>query len=469
MTPSRERFAIVVTPVLAMATFAVGLRVGAVGARYAALVYGAPPAATRAGLAWQIMTVREESGVREAVPLGGLRVRATAGGHVAEWTGPTNADGIAEAALDLPGVHAGDLVEMVVEGDGHQAPLARGAVRWQETAWAPRIADAPWVPASKQEGDLVIDVAVYGQKLAPGFAAGVWARVRDKKTGAPVPNVALQAEPEPGLEVALADATTCANGWAVFTATARMHVVGTAIHAKTQAGVAPEAGEWFGALPVAPGGADVPLPTEAPPGAPLTVSVLVPTVRSLVYLEVDDASGRAFAASVPVPPGSDGRAEVTIPALAPGLVWVVTAGEPRGAETLEGAAIARPLLIREGEPLGRCELGPALAKDAGPFPKWLALDGTSALPPADRQRRRTGLALAWGALGVAGMLETYLLLRIVARARRGMARVASAFAGGEASVPTLAPAFGVADAAIGVGLALLGFALVGALLSLRAQ
>jgi hypothetical protein len=465
--PRAETWAIVLIPVAAMATFALGLRVGAASPVRGALVYAAPPSAGRPGLAWQLMTVREERGVREAIPVDGLSVVARAGGRETVWQGETNSDGIAEVWLDLATVRPGDAVDLSVRAKGDVTPLAEGRARWESEPWGPGPQTSPWVQASKLDGDIALAVAVYGQKLAPGFATSLWVLVRDRATGQPITSASVDAEAEPGLDLATPTATTCANGWAELVATAQMHVVGLSLHA---AQGERRRGEWFGTLPVAPGGTFVAAPTEARPDRSVPLIVDVPTVRPLLYVEVDDAQGRAFAAALKVSasPGTMPSASVLLPPLSAGTYWVVTAGEPRGAEALELGAIARPLLLRDGDPLGHCEAGARLAvAAAAPFRKWLALDGMSGKRAVDDGRRSRGLVLAWGALAVAAVLEAMLLLRATSRARKEMAAVEAALADGEAVAPRLASRFSAANLLIGILLVLLGFALVGSLLTLR--
>jgi hypothetical protein len=75
-----ERGAIVLTPLAAVFTMAVGLRIGASPAVRAAVVYGAPPSSEHAGLAWQLLTLVDDRSVREAIAMPGLSVVARAGG-----------------------------------------------------------------------------------------------------------------------------------------------------------------------------------------------------------------------------------------------------------------------------------------------------------------------------------------------------------------------------------------------------
>jgi hypothetical protein len=473
--PRAETLAIVLTPVAAMATFALGLRVGAENVMRAAIVYGAPPSAGREGLAWQLMTVREESGVREAVPTSGISVVARAGDRVASWQGDTNADGIAELWLDLP-VKSGDAVTIDVR-DRTQI-LARGTVRWEQVPWGPDERTSPWVPASKRGGNLAVEVAIDGQKLAAGFPASVWVLVMDRVSATPVAGARVDAEPEPGLELAQASATTCANGWAELVATAKMHVVGVSLQATDPAaseatirpGQRTRSGEWFGALPVAPGGSFVALPEDATPGTAIPLVIQVPTMGRLVYLEVDDSHGRAFAAVPAVLTSAGGwpTATVVVPPLAAGAYWVVTSGDPRGAESLEVATLARPMVVGGGARV-RCETGPELAQmAAAPFQKWIALDGTRGAMARTGAKRARGLVLAWGGLAIAAALEALLLVRAAGRARRDVARLRAALSEEGDRVPELAPPFSLTNLVIGILLALLGFALVGSLLTWRA-
>ena len=119
--------------------------------------------------------------------------------------------------------------------------------------------------------------------------------------------------------------------------------------------------------------------------------------------------------------------------------------------------------------MDRCTVGPLLAtKPAAPFERWVALDGTADDHAKDGGRRKRGLVIAFGSLAAAALLEVLLLLRAASRARREMAKVAAALADGEGPGPELAPRFTLANVAIGLLLALLGFALVASLLTWRA-
>jgi hypothetical protein len=466
-----ERGAIVVVPLVAVATLAAGLRIGASPAVRAAVVYGAPPSAARAGLAWQVVTLVDDRGVREAIELKTVTVIARLRGREVVWQGPTNADGVAEIWLNLPGVAPGDPVELEVRSSGEKTPLAAGVVTWPADASR----DPPQTPVfarpSKQSGPLVADVAVYGTRLVPGFPGDVWVRVRDRATGRPSEGTWIVAEPEPGLSVPNIYATTGEGGWAELHATPEIHVVGLGLHVTSKTTGVPIDAEWFGALPVAPGGAYVAMPTIIPANQPHAFDVSVPTVLSLLYVEVDDDVGRAFGASVRVErEATGGHALSLVPGLVPGRYWFVTSGAPRAAETLEGSAVARPFMVVGGEPPTSAgaekDLGPSLATLAAPrFTRFVALDGLPGKRRADGGRHRRGLALAFGSLFLAAALETLLILRGVERSRKAIARVAEMAGEKEGH---LERRFSVTSVVIGLLLALLGFALLAALLTWKA-
>jgi hypothetical protein len=267
-----RKIAMLATPLVAMATFALGLRLGAQPGIHGALVYGAHLAQGSSALAWQLVTIYEESGVRESIPMDRLMVKArrpevrAAEGAAAEWSGGSNADGVAEVSLDLPGIREGDAVELEVTAPGETEPLAKGRIDW-DVASAP--AEEParvWVRPTRCEGDIALDVALYGERLAPGFASSLWVRATDHASGEPIAGATVHPEPEPGLSLTPVEATTCKLGWAEFQATASAHIVGTALSARVLRGSGERRGEWYGGLPVAPPPSPLaPSPAEPPP------------------------------------------------------------------------------------------------------------------------------------------------------------------------------------------------------------
>ncbi len=460
---SWERGAMVLTPLVAVATLAAGLRMGASPAVRSAVVYGAPPAAGHAGLAWQVVTLLEDRGVREATALARVSVVARARGLESRWEGSTNEDGVAEVWLDLPGVSAGDPMQLQVRAPDEALPLAEGRVSWPVVAVREGPAGPAFVRPSKQDGDLVIDVAVYGSRIAPGFTSNLWIRVTDRSTKEAVAGAVVDADPEPGLNVPATRVTSNAAGYADLAVVAQIHVGALALHAVSTGGASQREGAWYGAIPVAPGASFVSMPLTIPPGEPQEFDVVVPTVVQRIYAEVDDRAGRAFATSLAV---AHSHATIAVPALPLGTYWLVTSGEPRGAESLDGAALALPFLVAEEAALHRESIGPVLALLSPPrFSRFVALDGLPGKRRAEGSRRRRGFAIALGALGLAAAIETLLILRAVARSKRLLARVSDALDGEGVAIER---SYGAVSVGIGLLLALLGFALLAALLTWRA-
>jgi hypothetical protein len=450
VTSRLERVLLVATPLGAMATVALGLRVGAGSAVRAAVVYGAPRSAAGTGLAWQVVVFDEDHGVRAPVP--GMALDVTARGDGADdapsppggksagvqahWHGVTSEDGAAEVLLSIdgPALH---LPALHLEVRAGEALLAEGDVT--EPAALPRhLPAASWASFARRAGEVRLDVAVPGQRVATGFPTSLWVRATDATTHTPLAGVTVEPERDSSFLPAAARVTTDARGWAHIVATPVGHAVGVVLHATTPGG---GAGEWAGGLYVSPGAAALALADRVAPGEETVIDVVVPTLRTTAYLEVDDALGRAWAAAVPVrgDAGEMPRARVRVPPLAPGLYWAVEAGDPSGASKLGPGSAARPFFVAAsddaalafGTDPGTC-VPPADPRDtarvvsaclalagATPVPRWTALDGFIPRHGRNAEMRRRGLAIALGALLVAVILETLLVLRasLSARAR----------------------------------------------------
>jgi hypothetical protein len=453
----------VVTPLVAIATLAVGMHVGARRTVHAAVVYAAPRARGESAFAWQVVTLVENEGTRETEARRGVTVHARANGLETTWRGDTNDDGVGEARLALPGVARGNTIELEVDADGVSEPLAKGRVTWEDAAWMGE-APGPFVRASKRTGAIALDVAVLGSKLAARSYGPILVRATSPDDGHPLANVTLVPEPEPELDVKEPAVTTCALGWARLDVSPKIYLGALALHAKHADG---RKGEWFGSLPVASGSIQPGVPEVVKgDGAELDVAA-----RTSVYAEVDDGEGRAFGGWVKLPgPGGD-LAAFHPPPLSPGLKWLVLSSEPHGAEVLDDATIARPFLV-SGTPMPAgtppsddpCAVGAYLAlHPAGSFRRWTALDGFIARKDANGVRRKRGLSIGLASLAVASLLELVLLLQ-AARGGRGLAP--GAIAGIEGSA-ALVKRSGVGSVAITVLCALLGFGLLAAILLLR--
>jgi len=468
---NRRRTALIVlAPIVAVATLMIGLRVGAGNAVRAASVFAAPPGTPASPgapvpFAWQVLTYVEDRGVRETVAMRDLTVVARSKGKESRWTGASNMDGIAEAALALPDLAPNDPVELEVRAAGEAEPLAHGFVDWQSPRWTRDTDDTGERAAarpSKREGAIAIDVLVEGERLVVGFDTPLWARLV-----APDPSrVTVQATPEAGLRLENEAPKVGCNGWAELAAVAVGHVAGVQIDAKDPDG---RTGVWFGALPVAPGAFFIGAPRFVPEAKAETVVLVAPNPRTVVYAEVDDERGRVFAAALPltIEPGDPiPRARFEMPPLAPGLLWLVVSGGPRGAERLAGAAIAKPFLVGGApgvRPEEACSIGPWLAKrPARGFPRWLALDGMATRGAANRASHRLGLFIGLGSLFAAAVLEVLLLTAASREARATMLHADLDETGADRDrVTARAPGGGLAIALL---VAMLGFALLAALM-----
>jgi hypothetical protein len=466
-----QRLLIVATPMVAMTTVALGLRFGAGEAVRAAVVYGAPGSHAGTGLAWQLVVFDEERRLREPAAHLDVQVQARGPTGDATWQGRTNEDGVAEVLLPLdgPAVH--------LEVRAGPTPLASGDA--QAALEMPGIpapeGDAPWARFARREGAVVLDVAVFGQRVATGFPAHLWVRATDAAR-TPLAGVAIEPEAETSFVPATPTSVTDARGWAHVVATPVGHAVDVELKARTPDG---RSGQWVGSLYISPGAAQLAMDERVPPDQEPVIDVVVPTSRTTAYLEIDDRYGRAWAAAAPVA-GAAGqlpRATVRAPRLAPGLYWAVCADDPSGAASLGPGTIARPFFVAAtdeaalafGMDAAACA-PPSDARDATrvvseclalaaavPAPRSTALEGFTMQHERDARRKSGGLGLALGGILVAILLEGLLLLR-VARASRATLREASEEAG-EAPARLQSRAWTVG---IGVLIALMGLALAGA-------
>jgi hypothetical protein len=447
-----ERFLLLATPVVAMATVALGLRVGAGNAVRAGVISAAPLSGAGTGVAWQLVTFDEERGYREPVALPDVEVVASQGGREFRWRGATNADGAAELLLpfdalpDRLEVHAGRM--LLASGDAVVPPVVE-----RETP------ASAWARYSRREGAVVLDVAVLGQRVATGFPATIWARATDGVTHGALAGVVVEPERDASFVPAASSVTTDARGWARIVAMPVGHAVGVVLHAKTADG---REGVWAGGLYVSPGAAQVTVNERVPPGEEPVI---------------DDAKGRAWAAAVPVrgAPGQMPRATVHAPKLAPGLYWAVEAGDPVGDSLLGPGSIAHPFFVAAsdraalafGLDAAACAPGTDPQDDARalsvclalagatPVPRWTALEGFTMQHARDADRRARGLAIALGGLLIAALIEVLLLLRAAVASRVKLQ--AAEDAANVGSTRYVGRAWTVA---LGLLVAMLGFALL---------
>ena len=410
MTSRLERLLLVGTPAVALATVALGLRIGAGSAVRAAVVYGAPSSGAGTGLAWQVVAFDEDHGYREPAPLKEIDVVARQSDREARWHGATSEDGAVEMSLPFadPAVHLEVRAGATLLAIGDAAPPPP----------LPREPPASsWASFARREGDVVLDVAVLGQRVPTGVPAHLWVRATDAVTHAPLAGVTVEPERDSSFLPAASHVKTDVRGWAHVVATPVGHAVGVVLRATSASG---RTGEWAGGLYVSPGAADLALRERVAPGEGPVIDVVVPTLRTTAYLEVDDARGRAWATSVPVRGGAGElpRATVHVPPLAPGLYWAVEAGDPTGASELGAGSVARPFFVASSDPAAlafgtdaeTCA-PPADPSDTGrvvsvclalagatPVPRWTALEGFTMQHARDAEKRARGLGLALGAI-----------------------------------------------------------------------
>jgi hypothetical protein len=415
-----------------------------------------------------VLTYLEDRGVRETIAMRDLTVIVrTQSGKESRWSGSSNVDGIAEASLEIVG--PGETLTVEVDQKGEREPLAFGVVT-PPASWAAQSRSTESAAAarpSKREGAIGLEVVVEGERLVVGWESTVWARAIDP--GGDPARTTIVVTPEPGLVLDRASKVGC-DGWAELRVVAQAHVVGVQIDAKDPEG---RTGTWFGALPVAPGAFFIGSARSIPAGQAQTATLVAPNPRSVVYAEVDDEVGRVFASALTlsVEPGDPTpRARFAMPPLAPGLHWIVVSGEPRGAERLAGAAIAKPFLVGSApgvQPEEACSIGPWLARrPAAGFPRWLAVDGMSTRGASNRSRHRAGLFIGLLSLFAAAVLEI-LLLTATSREARAMMLLAE-LDEPEAErerVTARSPGGGLAIALL---VAMLGFALLAALMIAKA-
>ena len=292
----------VVTPFLAIVTLGVGLRVGASDTVRAAVVQGAPSSHASNVRAWPIMLFDDDGHLRRPAASVPMVVKATVGGNSVVWHGTTNEDGAAELNLDVP---AGPLA---LQADAAGAVVAYGDAADPPADRRAQLTSA-WAQFARREGDVVLDVALLGQRAASGFASSVWVRATDAKTKAPLGGASIAIDPDPSLTVALSPVTTDDRGWAHITATPMGYSVGLVLHAKARDG---HVGEWAGGIFVSPGGSGLVAKDLYGSDEAVTFDVIVPTVRTTAYVEIDDAEGRAWGAAVPLPASSDGAPQATV-------------------------------------------------------------------------------------------------------------------------------------------------------------
>jgi hypothetical protein len=436
-----ERWLLALTPAVALATVALGLRLGAPSKARAAIVYATSRSLAAGQRAFSIFAFQEDAGTREPVAGLALRVVARTVEDEATWKGITNDDGVAECVVPvgLPGVVAG--LTVVAEATGEI--LAGGVPADEAPLEAPR-PTPPWLPFVRREGDIEIDAVLVGERASPGFPATVWVRAIERASRRPVARASLELEGDESLTPPVSHAVTDARGWTRFVVTPLGLALTITLRARGRLGEgrdgAEATGEWVAPFPMAPGAPRVETQLRWRPGEPIEIFLTEPVAWPTAYLEIDDARGRAWATTVNKTAGVAGGgaiAGVAVPPLPPGIYWAVASAAPFGAVRGATRAAYRAFAVATSDdaalalgttPEGctgataprdaESALGPCLALSGrAPIERWLALDGFAAPTERDRMARATGLRIALLGLLVAGLLEAVLLVRGAARAQ----------------------------------------------------
>lgn len=508
--PPFRRVLQVTAPIVAIFTLMIGLRIGAGEAVRAAVVFSALPGAPapdgRTRLPLQVLTFIDDRGVRETIPMTGLVVTARSKGKVSEWKGESNIDGIAEAALSFEGFTEGDEIELEVRAAGEKEPIAAGIADWRprppgddpKEEWKP---ERRAIRPTAERGAIRMQVLIEGGRLVPGFPTPVWVYFPQPE-GIVRSQVRIRALPEPGILAEREELKPCPDGWAEGSLVAQAHVVGTKFIATPDlhtrkidvdagapgpvdggAGDAGDAdhdpkkyGEWLGIMPVAAGAFYIGIDRVLEENKATAAVLVAPNPRNVAYAEIQDRRGRIAAAALepkveagdPTP-----RARFEIPPLAAGLYWIVASGEPRGGEHMTGAATARAFLVGKGPPgaylnaADLCSAGPYLAQQtATGVKRWVALDGLPKRSSANRFRHNLGMAIAMISLLAAALLETLLLIAASREARITLQLAELDDEDKPTEAVTAKPPGG--GLAIALLIAILGFALLAALLVAKA-
>ncbi|MFO0674899.1 MAG: hypothetical protein U0169_00045 [Polyangiaceae bacterium] len=454
MKPAFERVAMAVVPLLAVATLALGLRIGGRSTVRGAVVDGAAPSAR--GLAWSVTASMDDRGVREPLAHVDVEIVGTARGKTLSTNATTDDDGVAEFSLPFEGVKVGDAVDLEVRDRRTGESLTKGPVVWNREI-AKGAENRPSItPPTTRSGAIRLEVAPYGERVPPGFSTPVFVHAARESDGEPLANVHVEAVGEGGVSFPVPHDTTCASGWAEVDVLVMTHVAGATFRAK----LGDAEGSWFGPLPTAPASADVRLPAEIRAESHAIARVMAPPAKKKVLVEIVDGDGREFAASTPLVLGPSGYSEavVDLPPLHAGGHWLVTGYDTRSIQAFEPSVRMIPFQVVTTSRSGAfdreraCEKLANLAGAASrPVGRFAAIDGFPAKRRRNELARRRGVTLAVGATALGAFVELALLLRASRRSKRALA-----------GLPPEADGARAWTFVVTVGIVVLGFALLSA-------
>ena len=108
--------------------------------------------------------------------------------------------------------------------------------------------------------------------------------------------------------------------------------------------------------------------------------------------------------------------------------------------------------------LDACDAAEKLAWTPRGFPRWVALDGLTGRRQILGQRRAHGRTIALSGIASGGLLELLLILRASRDAKRGLDNL-------ESVAPHTRKRFGPLEIGIGILIAMLGFAMLAAVVA----
>jgi hypothetical protein len=440
-----RRTLLCVVPFLSLAGVAYALRLGASGAVSAATLVAGPKAAPQGTFQWLLRAYEETQGAKIPKTRAVIVVHARSGDSVGRFEGTTTDDGWLVVSMPLETKRPDAPIEVSAFERGDLQPLLMDVIRLNPTPGKVE----PMVPlhADQRTGPLDIQLFLPTAVAPVGGAVPLLVRVG----GVDHANAALMqfnVATEDGLE--LSPPLRCHDGY-LLSATAKFPVTG--LRATVSTGDAAQKSTWFGALPTASGAARL-----TGTGLP---EVQAMNARTSLYAELLGRKGKRWAQVLPL---TDGRAQVPMPSLSEDPEWLLIAPEPFDGPGFAAAAVAYPLVPAPSQAdsyFDAADPGASYIRmgslRARPFSE-VRVDGLELARSRTRARVRKGVTIAAIALVLGALVEVALM---IIGSRIAQAEIDAAFAAEE---PKLAKA--PSDALwVGIGLAVLGFATILALIT----
>jgi hypothetical protein len=372
------------------------LVVGAPRAVYSAEIYGGPTEGAGV-LAWRVVALEDVHDALAPARFSQLRVRAELrDGRRFDWSGPTDARGMANVLFELGGRPTAGAVRVEVTTPSVRAPLASGSVELSRARWFKAARFRGGFIEGKQTGALRVRGGPRRGAFALPFRDPLWVDVRGASGPVEGARLALSGE---SVDVLTQGAlVTDANGRAVVVLEPRDFYVALEIRATAPDGAQ---GSWYSTLPVVTGALHA-----VRDGDKLVVES--PIVRRRAYYALLDDHEQLRSGPLLLVPDAQGgaRGSLALGMLPNGPLWAMVSNEP---DLASESTVGWPLASREASPLD----------DAPPrslvVPDQLLLDGLPAARARDAARRGRARVLA-GAFSLGALLLVALLLVVEVRA-----------------------------------------------------